>query len=123
VPVHEANDCHTPAGSPQGGQFCGKGPAGKSEVGRIGAQVRDEMLAEDPSLKGESCEINAGLCDQWAERVAAKLPGAVVLSDPDTDHYFVKYKGRYYDAERIEGVVHPSWLPFIRRHRDLAKRR
>lgn len=25
VPLHEHNDCHTPAGSPQGGQFCPKG--------------------------------------------------------------------------------------------------
>ena len=23
IPVHESNDCHTPAGSPAGGQFCG----------------------------------------------------------------------------------------------------
>jgi hypothetical protein len=27
VPLHEANDCHTPAGSPEGGQFCAGPPA------------------------------------------------------------------------------------------------
>jgi hypothetical protein len=26
VPLHESNDCHTPAGSPEGGQFCSGAP-------------------------------------------------------------------------------------------------
>lgn len=26
--IYESNDCHTPAGSPDGGQFCGKDHAG-----------------------------------------------------------------------------------------------
>jgi hypothetical protein len=30
TPIHESNDCHTPAGSPAGGQFCATGGTDKS---------------------------------------------------------------------------------------------
>ena len=38
TPIHESNDCHSPAGSPKGGQFCGKktNPPGKGVRPRPG---------------------------------------------------------------------------------------
>ncbi len=32
-PIHESNDCHTPAGSPAGGQFCGPGTSSAGATG------------------------------------------------------------------------------------------
>ena len=35
IPIHESNDCHTPAGSPEGGQFC-------SGTGKVGGEPKRE---------------------------------------------------------------------------------
>ena len=36
VPLHESNDCHEPAGSPEGGQFCSGGDRGDLSLARPG---------------------------------------------------------------------------------------
>jgi hypothetical protein len=70
-------------------------------------------------------EINAGFCEEFADRVAEKLPGAVVVWDWEADeaegmnrgwawaHCFVRYEGKFYDAECPHGVEHWLNLPFF----------
>ena len=65
IPIHEANDCHNPAGSPEGGQFCSKGGADEEYVSadNLPAGV---SLADLPS-KGQ-------LMDAWAEELEDEGP-------------------------------------------------
>lgn len=58
-------------------------------------------------------DINCGFCDNWAEAVEKRVPGAVAdwYEFNGNDHCLVEYQGRYYDAECPEGVDSPELLP------------
>lgn len=83
-------------------------------------------------------EINCGDCDDFAEEIASKVPGAEVLRlvevlfpdlDPDEmeeeypSHWLIEYKGRYYDAEVPIGVKSIKKLPIMIRHKEFMKLR
>lgn len=70
-------------------------------------------------------DVNNGYCEEWAEIVAANLPGAEPV-DPgnfsgDADdsleagHVFILYQGKFYDAEAPQGVSHWLELPYFTR--------
>lgn len=50
-PIHERNDCHEPAGSPKGGQFCGS-KMGMADLAR-GARAYQRRNAERRAIKRE----------------------------------------------------------------------
>ena len=58
-------------------------------------------------------DINNGLCDDWATKVNEILPETEILGTPDyyfmnyewaIGHYWIKYKGKHYDAETLKGA-------------------
>lgn len=51
-------------------------------------------------------QANNGYCQEVAEAVAKKLDGAIVCSVEEGScyHFFIKYHGKYYDADYVEGV-------------------
>ncbi len=58
-------------------------------------------------------DINCGLCEEWANAVEKRAPGAVAdwYEFNDNDHCLVEFQGRFYDAECPEGVERPELLP------------
>ena len=83
--------------------------------------------------------INCGHCEPFAETIVKQIEGAEGywgdnfdaefwgidvehwVEDHAAYHYFILYKGRYYDAEAPEGVDHPKDLPLYQKHLQLAK--
>lgn len=63
-------------------------------------------------------EINKGYCVEFADALAERLPGAEVQWTPENEalpgHHWIKYEGRYYDAEAPQGVAHWRTLPIFR---------
>jgi len=58
-------------------------------------------------------DINNGYCDDWATEVNKIYPKAEILGTPDyyflnfdwaVGHFWIKYKGKHYDAENLKGV-------------------
>jgi len=74
------------------------------------------------------CELNSGLCDQWANEVFERLTEmgidaeiwSTVWERSYADHMFVKIGSKFYDAENIDGVDDYMELPFFQR--SFAKR-
>lgn len=71
-------------------------------------------------------DINNGNCSEFAQEVETKFPEADGLWDdfePDlfpnesevVGHCFIRYKGKYYDAEEPYGVKLPNLLPIYLR--------
>jgi hypothetical protein len=44
-PVHESNDCHNPAGSPAGGEFCSDGKTDVQRYGKAAAELLRQARA------------------------------------------------------------------------------
>lgn len=58
-------------------------------------------------------DINNGYCDDWATEVIKIIPKAEILATPDyyflnynwaVGHFWIKYKGKHYDAANPKGV-------------------
>lgn len=111
----EANDCHTPAGSPQGGQFCSKG----------GATVRRWHLTDNPHFVADPTRkptLNRTfLSDILADE--KDLPAGVFVTDADGVEYWKHAHGyeRPYVAE-LEGTLAPPMPGGARMaHEDLMQ--
>src|SRR5438093_13086324 len=66
-------------------------------------------------------DINCGWCEDWGSAVEAAVPEAIghwlqEPSEDDHNHYAVMFRGRWYDAECLEGVTDFHHLPIIRNH-------
>lgn len=74
-----------------------------------------EVTHEDPT----AWDINDGWCEEWANRVLGLVPGAEawwvdqLLPDSEIAHVVILYEGRYYDAERPDGVERLEDLPIF----------
>ena len=101
-----------------------------ADIKRILKRTGDEQYLFMPYWKGELTpeECNAGLCDIFAEKFKEEYPEAEVwLTDWGTEdsmfgHVWVKYKGKYYDAETPAGVKDWKDIPFIQRVFDIQKK-
>ena len=76
-------------------------------------------------------DINNGQCEEFAAAVKDRLPEAEAIWADDLreksmfdgidtwldDHCFIRFQGRYYDAEEPEGVSSPDLLPFFWRQK------
>ena len=60
-------------------------------------------------------DLNDGLCSEVAGAIMRRIPEAEECVSDFAAHYFVRYRGRYYDAECPDGVRHPNQLPIFRR--------
>jgi len=97
-------------------------------------QATQEILADDKTKMfggdrpdgrraADSYDINCGMCEEWANRVAELCPEAVALGvgnltgNPDDDleypHVFIRYKGKFYDCECSTGVSRWNQLPLF----------
>jgi hypothetical protein len=81
--------------------------------------AHDKVLALVKRVKMMPYDINNGFCEEFAEALSLQLPGSYVVSTPlggdYPPHDFVKYRGRYYDAEAPYGVIDPIELPIFKR--------
>lgn len=93
-------------------------------------KVRDEMLAE-MKISGfwrhgvylhtpTTYDINNGSCEDFAMKIEELVPDAVSYWIEDIDpkypnHCIIEYKGRFYDAECIEGVDKIEELPICKK--------
>lgn len=63
-------------------------------------------------------DINNGYCEEWAEAVAQKIPQAEVVwldqYDEELAHCAILHRGKYYDAECLEGVINWKDLPLVK---------
>lgn len=94
TPVHEANDCHTPAGSPKGGQFCSK----------TGWHLTDNpRFVPDPTRKPTLNRVF--LSDLMQD--SADLPAGLFITD--APEYWMQAHGyeRPYVAQ-VKGTVGPG---------------
>ena len=64
---------------------------------------------------------NNGFCDIFADNLVAELKGAEIYSTEQSDggktfgHVWIKYRGKFYDAEAPKGVKKIEELPYIKR--------
>jgi hypothetical protein len=59
-------------------------------------------------------DINCGRCEDWAYRVAELVGKGVTVYDPEDEcHTFIKYRGKFYDAECPNGVSDWKQLPLF----------
>jgi len=70
---------------------------------------------------------NSGFCDIFANKISEKLPGAEMYTTYQSDgsgtfgHIWIKYKGKYYDAEIPNGVKKLEDIPYIKRIGEIPK--
>ena len=66
-------------------------------------------------------DVNKGWCDRVAEMVATQLPAAVISTEglPEGEglppHWWVRWRGRHYDAHCLVGVRDFHELPIFLR--------
>lgn len=82
------------------------------------ASIRDEYIRTGRAATVP--DINQGLCEHFALDVVDRWPhgGVQVMDDHDFGrftwlHKFVRYGGRFYDAEAVEGVQDWRDLPLF----------
>ena len=63
-------------------------------------------LFEEKDLRASTSLINTGWCMQWAYMAWLMFEDVELFSVPG--HAFIRYHGKYYDSERLNGVDH--WL-------------
>jgi hypothetical protein len=101
-----------------------------------GTMLRRLQVSPPAYLQGQEprpWDINNGWCEEFAEAVAARVPGSAAIPayDPelhpvradggwDCDHFVVEFAGRFYDAECHSGVDRVRDLP-IYRHRGQTR--
>src|SRR5271157_2160841 len=76
---------------------------------------RPELITqafEEERFRNNPEEINTGYCFQWAYMCYIAFNDVELLSVPG--HAFVRYKGKYYDSERLNGVSDWKDLPTCR---------
>lgn len=59
---------------------------------------------------GTLADINSGSCARVSQKVAREVPEATEIRIGDGEHFWVRYKGRHYDAEVPTGV--DDWRNF-----------
>lgn len=85
-------------------------------------EARDRMGAAIRALVAEYAkhpwDINNGQCDEFAEEIARRIPGATAYALAfKWGHTVIRYEGLFYDAEEPYGVPHWRQLPLCVRHR------
>ena len=66
---------------------------------------------EEEYLRYYPDEINSGWCFQWAYMAYIAFNGVQLYCVPG--HAFIKYKCKFYDSEKLRGVVNWQDLPTI----------
>ena len=100
--MYESNDCHTPAGSPQGGQFCSKGedtyahggeepPMTAEEEKRLGPYLRKHGISRGPTLRDTPTTATS-----LAQSKGTPLP-------PAPDAY------RSHSLSALAGIIRKDW--------------
>jgi len=100
----------------------------KYKLRKILKKTRDELLKtgcyyilpEEPgNTKPNYSHINNGFCGLFADTIKDKFPEVNIYTESMLDkkelppHYFLEYRGMYYDAECINGVGYPVDLPLF----------
>jgi hypothetical protein len=79
---------------------------------------RQIMEAATKTFNIDPYDINNGFCYEWAGTLLENLPNTEIWEVPlgvgDTSHAFVRYNGKFYDAECLDGVVDHMDLPLFK---------
>ena len=91
------------------------------DINRILKRTGEEQDLTEPTWEEFTPEIcNDGFCDIFAEKFREEYPGAEMWSTywssgMTMGHVWIKYKGKYYDAEAPNGVDDWRELPYIQK--------
>lgn len=94
------------------------------EIKDIVSKVGKEQDLVEPTWKEFTPEVcNDGFCDLFAAEFVKRFPGAKTYSteeslDKTFGHVWVKYKGKYYDAEIPNGVSNWKDLPYMKKLKE-----
>lgn len=83
--------------------------AGGPGSGRHPSAIIKDMISRSGK---KPYDINNGDCEPFAKALHDKLPGSTI-HDYAASHRFVKFEGKYYDAETPEGVKDWKQIPLI----------
>ena len=101
APLYESNDCHTPGGSPQGGEFCSKpGPGGRTT----------------PQTEGEQGLVSHMTAMQTLRGTMMPKPKGLHYNSPED---FVLQHGQFYDSQALT----PAEESYLRAVLDVYGRR
>lgn len=78
--------------------------------------VLEQVLAEYTARGYKPEQINNGSCSAYATKVQSLFPSVTIETGPGLGHTWVKYQGRHYDAECLDGVENRNDLPFFKRN-------
>lgn len=88
--------------------------------------IQDAILELVAEFGMSPKDINGGNCEEFADKLVGLIPSAKQMWDWEAEdggvnrgwtwcHCFVKYEGRYYDAECVDGVSEWWNLPWFLR--------
>jgi hypothetical protein len=95
----------------------------KPTIQDILIEVRNEWLDEMPQ-GSTAMDINDGYCNFFGYGVEMRFPRAKGFWIPNEEgniglfHYVIRYRGKYFDAECIEGVDKIDDLPIVLREKE-----
>jgi hypothetical protein len=101
-------------------------PADITRILRRTDTEQDLYVKDWDELTPEMC--NDGFCDIFAEKFREEYPGAELwgtkasLNAWSFGHVWVKYKGKFYDAETPNGVSDWKDIPYVQRLYKAAER-
>jgi len=92
------------------------------DINRILKRTGDEQDLYEPDWEDFTPEVcNTGFCDIFAEKFREEYPGAELwgtdwgTKESPFGHVWLKYAGKFYDAETPNGVSSWEDLPYIQR--------
>ena len=90
-------------------------------------EIEAEKITKKNWSKFTPKVCNNGFCDIFADKFTEKFKGAEYWNTYDSDggktygHIWVKYKGKFYDAEVPNGVKEYKDIPYIKRATKFLK--
>jgi hypothetical protein len=112
VPIHERNDCHTPAGSPAGGQFCSK-----TETGLAAgfATLRKELLHRSFGIPDQPARETLWVMDSTGQTVGGVFEGnrdSVHISREDQETWHEHGRAHNWTRPLTVAHTHPNGSAF-----------
>ena len=107
---------HGHAGRP--GSVGGSAPSfTHTDLGKVNKAFLQYFEEADNRYYTKTADINKGYCQEWAYIVSKEVGGELMFYDANS-HAFVKYEGKFYDAQTRKGVEDWADLGGLREQRQ-----